>query len=458
MALIDHYKELGEKIRISGGGRCNFTNLHATHRDFLSRNPDFCRSALARYTPRDFIALVEKHRIAYHEKTLGQLFCDDSSKQIIEMMRSECDEGRVEWMRPCPVGAVVARRRRLSHRHGRWAPCTRDHSSSRPAGSRCRRSAQHPSPTRSRSSSASRSCEPKPALVPLAIDPTILNHYGELAGVSLDVEVSCAGGRFRESMLFTHRGLSGPSILQTSSYWQFNDAQDPLHVNLLPGLDARAFLADNRQSPSTLATLLANRWPARFAQIWCAQMQATLPMAQLPERKVQDLAVALSDWRIQPNGTLGYNKAEVTLGGVDTRGLSSKTMEARERAWIVLHRRGRGCHRAPRRLQLPVGVGLGAGRGRSRLVLDGDDVRLDLAVDRASPKRWAMAFAATSVASPSRAASRASISLRSGVPWQYAIAGMRGDAARLRSRDGVDLRRRRKPPLARSRSIAAWSW
>ncbi len=328
VVLIDHYKELGEKIRISGGGRCNFTNLHATHADFLSRNPDFCRSALSRYTPRDFIALVERHRIAWHEKTLGQLFCDGSSKQIIAMLREECDRGRVEWMQPCAVASVshgvegfrvetamgAVRSRALIVATG---------------GLTVPKIGATPFAYELAKQFGLEVVEPVPALVPLSLDPTLLDRYGELAGVSVEVQVRCGDGKFRENLLFTHRGLSGPAVLQASSYWMFNHAHDPLHVNLLPGTDVRAFLVAHRQSPSTLATLLAHRWPARFAETWCAHNDVRLPLAQMPERKLQELANALADWRIQPNGTLGYNKAEVTLGGVDTRGLSSKTMEAR---------------------------------------------------------------------------------------------------------------------------------
>ena len=328
VVLIDHYPELGEKIRISGGGRCNFTNLHATHADFLSANPDFCRSALARYTPRDFIALVEKHRIAWHEKTLGQLFCDGSSKQIIAMLRSECDAAGVEWMQPCAVTSVshgvegfridtaqgTVRSRSLVVATG---------------GLTVPKIGATPFAYHLAEQFGLDIVPPKPALVPLGMDPGWLDRYGALSGVSVDMEVACGGAAFREATLITHRGLSGPAILQASSYWQFEAARDPLHLNLLPATDVRAFLQTHRQSPVALPTLLANRWPARFAHAWCREHDATLPVTQLPERKIQELASLLSDWRVQPTGTLGYNKAEVTLGGVDTRGLSSKTMEAR---------------------------------------------------------------------------------------------------------------------------------
>jgi predicted Rossmann fold flavoprotein len=329
VVLVDHYKDLGEKIRISGGGRCNFTNIHATHRDFLSRNPDFCRSALARYTPRDFIALVEKRGIAYHEKTLGQIFCDGSSKQVIELLARECDEAGVEWMRPVGLKGVARAGEgfRIETEQGAIDAASVIVAS---GGLTVPKIGATPFAYQVAEQFGLPIVPPKPALVPLSMDADWLARYGELAGVSLEVEITCGAGKFREAMLFTHRGLSGPAVLQASSYWQFEEARDPLHVNLLPGTDTRAFLTANRQSPSTLAVLLAHRWPARFAQLWCHEHDATLPLTQLPERKVQELASQLGDWRLQPNGTLGYNKAEVTLGGVDTRALSSKTMEARD--------------------------------------------------------------------------------------------------------------------------------
>jgi len=169
---------------------------------------------------------------------------------------------------------------------------------------------------------------PKPALVPLSLDPQTLARYGDLSGVSLDAEVSCRGARFRESLLFTHRGLSGPAILQASSYWQDGPPADPLHVNLLPGTDAHAWVAERRRAKALPATLLAERLPKRFAQAWCEAHGLARPMAELSDKALDEAARALADWPVHPSGTLGYNKAEVTLGGVDTRGLSSKTMEA----------------------------------------------------------------------------------------------------------------------------------
>ncbi len=325
--LIEHYREIGEKIRISGGGRCNFTNLHATHRDFLSANPDFCRSALARYTPRDFIALVERHGIAYHEKTLGQLFCDGSSRAIIEMLVEECRAGGVQWRQPCEVRAVERRAERLRVDTAQ-GPVESAALVVATGGLTVPKIGATPFAYRLAEQFGLAVVAPKPALVPLSFDAGLLARYGELAGVSLDCEAACDGGRFRESLLFTHRGLSGPSILQVSSYWQRANALEPIHLDLVPGVDARAWLAAECRSKSTLATVLAARLPKRFAQQWADGHGCNRPMAEISERVLDDAARLLADWRVQPSGTLGYNKAEVTLGGVDTRGLSSRTLEA----------------------------------------------------------------------------------------------------------------------------------
>jgi hypothetical protein len=325
--LVDHYPKVGEKIRISGGGRCNFTNLHATHLDFLSRNPDFPRSALARFTPRDFVALVEKHGIAYHEKTLGQLFCDESALQIIEMLRAECAAGAVEWRQPCEVRAVRAESGRFVVETVQGAVgCASLVVAT--GGLTVPKIGATPFAYRLAEQFGLAVVPPKPALVPLSLDAQALARFGELSGVSLQSEAACAGGRFRESLLFTHRGLSGPAILQVSSYWQFAGATDPIHIDLLPGIDAAAWLHSQRRSRATLATLLAEHVPKRFAQLWCEAHGLEAPVAQLSDEGLREAARLLADWRVQPSGTLGYNKAEVTLGGVDTRGLSSKTMEA----------------------------------------------------------------------------------------------------------------------------------
>jgi predicted Rossmann fold flavoprotein len=322
--LIEHYGKLGEKIRISGGGRCNFTNINTAPANFLSQNPEFCRSALARYTPHDFIVLLERYSIAWHEKKLGQLFCDDTALDVIAMLKAECDRGRVQWRMPCSVAGIV--------REGDAFVVATPMGAVR-AGSVVIATGGLTVPKIGATPFGYRIAEqfglavvpPRPALVPLAFDPMTLSRYGDLSGISVDAAVSCAGGRFRENLLFTHRGLSGPAILQISSYW---NGKEPLSIDLLPDIDATEWLVGERASPARLENLLAQRLPKRLAQQWCAAHQAVAPVHQLGAERLAELAAQLHDWAVLPSGTLGYNKAEVTLGGVDTRELSSKTMAA----------------------------------------------------------------------------------------------------------------------------------
>jgi predicted Rossmann fold flavoprotein len=327
VVLIDHYPLLGEKIRISGGGRCNFTNLHAKPENFLSQNPHFCRSALARYTPRDFISLVNRHRIAWHEKTLGQLFCDDSATQIIQMLKNECDRGRVEWRQPCAVASVehTGEQFRIATDQGELRAASLVIAT---GGLTVPKIGATPFGYRIAEQFGLQIVPPKPALVPLSFAPEELERYGDLSGISLDAEVSCGEGRFRESLLFTHRGLSGPAILQVSSYWQDGPATGRIHVNLLPAMHAQDWLSSRRRERSHLSNLLAEILPKRFAQQWGEAHGLAVPVTQLSEKAIAQAVHDLHDWPVHPSGTLGYNKAEVTLGGVDTRGLSSKTMEA----------------------------------------------------------------------------------------------------------------------------------
>jgi predicted Rossmann fold flavoprotein len=322
--LIEHYDKLGEKIRISGGGRCNFTNVNTSPANFLSQNPDYCRSALARYTPRDFIALIEHHSIAWHEKKLGQLFCDDTALDVIAMLKAECDRGRVQWRMPCSVAGiecesgafVVTTARGIVHTASlviATGGLTVPKIGATPFGYRIAEQFEIAV------------VPPRPALVPLAFDPEVLSHYGDLSGISVDAAVSCGDGAFRENLLFTHRGLSGPAILQISSYW---NGKDPLHIDLLPEIDAAEWLIGERGSSARLDNVLAQRLPKRLSQQWCAAHEVTAPIDQLDADRLAQIAAQLHDWSVLPSGTLGYNKAEVTLGGVDTRELSSKTMAA----------------------------------------------------------------------------------------------------------------------------------
>ena len=325
--LIDHYHKLGEKIRISGGGRCNFTNIHTRPEHFLSQNPHFCRSALARYTPADFIKLVASHRIGYHEKTLGQLFCDDSATQIIQMLKTECDRGRVEWRMPASVTSVAKTADGFDVTVG--DEVLRSHALVIASGGlSVPKIGATPWGYQLAEQFGLAMVPPKPALVPLAFEPDALAKLGDLSGISLDAHVSCEDGEFREAVLLTHRGLSGPAILQISSYWQAGSPKAPIHLNVLPDAAQLATLQSKRQSKAQFHNLLAEVLPRRFAESWCQAFALDKPANEFTDAAFSEALAQLQDWPVKPSGTLGYNKAEVTLGGVDTRGLSSKTMAA----------------------------------------------------------------------------------------------------------------------------------
>ncbi len=330
--LIDHAEKVAEKIRISGGGRSNFTNRDAGPANFLSANPHFCRSALARYTPQDFIALVQRHRIPFHEKHKGQLFCDESSEQLIGLLLRECEQGGVLRWQPCSVDAVrqtaagfeldtsrgsVAAPRLVIATGGLSIPKI----GATDFGYRVARQFGH------------KIVETRPALVPLTFDAADWAPFSALSGVALPAGVEtgtgAARGHFVEDLLFTHRGVSGPAILQISSYWR---PGTPITVNLAPGVDLAAQLrALKSASRRRLANALADMLPRRLAEAWLAARPALAerPMAELRDRDLAELAASLARWTLQPSGTEGYRKAEVTAGGVDTRQLSSQSMESR---------------------------------------------------------------------------------------------------------------------------------
>lgn len=338
--LLDHAVKLAEKIRISGGGRCNFTNRDVRPENFLSRNPHFCRSALARYTPRDFIALIERYGIRYHERNLGQLFCDDSAVQVINLLKSECDVAGVQWAMPAQV-------ERVARFEGADAPgfevatsqgAFRTHALVVATGGlSIPKIGATPFAYRLAEQFGLGIVAPRPALVPLAAPPEWLAQFGELSGSSFDAITTCvesprgaAWPQFREAALITHRGLSGPVILQVSSYWQLAGGRGPVALNLLPGLDVDAWLASHRRDQQGLGALLAEHLPRRFAQNFAQLHGWTQSLAQLSNPVLAIIAQTLQGWQIQPSGTLGYAKAEVTLGGVDTDALSQQTLEARQ--------------------------------------------------------------------------------------------------------------------------------
>ncbi|HYO99284.1 MAG TPA: NAD(P)/FAD-dependent oxidoreductase [Pyrinomonadaceae bacterium] len=322
--VLEHAGQVGKKIAISGGGRCNFTNTNTSAANFISANPHFAKSALARYTPADFVALVERHGIAYHEKKLGQLFCDGSSRQIIAMLLAECQAAAVEIRCGCRVRRIERTDKfRVETDQGSFSSrslvvatggLSIPQLGATDFGYRIARQFDiQIQPT-------------KPALVPLTLPAATQTSFADLSGVSLDAVAECCGAEFRENILVTHRGLSGPAILQVSSYWQ---PDENINLNLLPDMDAQGLLREHRHSESEVATLLGQYWPRRFAQAWCKlYAPAGKPLRQFSEREREALAAKLQHWQIMPAGTEGYKKAEVTAGGVATGELSSRTMEA----------------------------------------------------------------------------------------------------------------------------------
>ncbi|KXS31381.1 MAG: HI0933 family protein [Candidatus Gallionella acididurans] len=338
VVLLDHSKKLAEKIRISGGGRCNFTNINTKPGNFISANPDFCRSALARYTPQDFIALLQKHNIGYHEKTLGQLFCDDESEAVIAMLRGECEAAGVKRFMNCEVGEINyappedGQQKQEQHRF--HVSTTRGEFNSASlviatGGLSIPKIGATPFGYHVAEQFGIPLTKLKPGLVPLTFAPDDWKPYADLTGVSLDTIVSFGKQSFRENLLVTHRGLSGPAILQISSYWQHGQ---PLHINLLPDCDMLALLTEQRASKKLLSNYLVLWFSKSFSEVWCAQLTEhnkieNKPLNQYNDKERKQIAAHLHDWQVIPSGTVGYSKAEVTCGGVDTRALSSKTME-----------------------------------------------------------------------------------------------------------------------------------
>jgi predicted Rossmann fold flavoprotein len=324
--VLEHNPQIGRKILISGGGRCNFTNRHTTPENFLSRNPHFAKSALARYTPRDFIALVERHGIPYHEKTLGQLFCDRDAGEIVRMLEAECAAAGVRILTACAV-TQVRRGFELETSRGEFQCAALVIAT---GGLSIPKMGATPFGYEVARQFGIGVVECRPALAPLTFGAADRQRFDGMAGVSADVTavVPAAGPAFREKMLFTHRGISGPAILQASSYWR---AGKTLDIDLLPGIDFAASLAAGRAAGtgSEVRTVLARRLPKRLADRWCEVHGIAKTVAALSDREVAAIAADLHAWRVQPAGTEGFEKAEVTAGGVDTAGLSSKTMECR---------------------------------------------------------------------------------------------------------------------------------
>lgn len=334
VVLLERNNRAGAKIRISGGGRCNFTNREVTHRNFVSNNPDFCRSALSRYTPQDFIALVESYNIAWHEKTLGQLFCDGSAQQIIDMLLSECRRGDVRIQLDAHVNSVRYTDRFVVTVDAPGLATTAKGSE----GAEIEAAALVVAcgglsiPTLGASDLGYRIAKtfgvPRvpthAALVPFTFDERWRRVYTTLAGISADAIVECNGASFRENLLFTHKGLSGPAILQASSYWK---KDDDVRVNLLPDYDSESLLPEAGDKRH-FATILGQILPQRLMQAW-PDARLHQPANAFAKAQQLDIIKQFQSWTIQPSGTEGYAKAEVTRGGIDTNALSQKTMECK---------------------------------------------------------------------------------------------------------------------------------
>lgn len=327
VVVLDHAKAPGEKIRISGGGRCNFTNIHAGPKNFLSANPHFAKSALARFTPSDFIAMVEKHGIAWHEKTLGQLFCDDSARDIIRMLLDEMRAGGVELRLGTEIGAVEkgADSFRIATSDGLVEARALVMAT---GGKSIPKMGATGFAYRIAEDFGLQLTETRPGLVPLTLEPNLLAELSPLSGIAVEAELRHGRTAFREALLFTHRGLSGPAILQISSYWREGDE---ITLSLEPDLDFSALLkaAKKENGRQAVQTVLAQHLPKRLAQYVVERHRIERPIADLSDKALDAVGSFLKGWPIKPAGSEGYRTAEVTLGGVDTVGLDSRTMMAK---------------------------------------------------------------------------------------------------------------------------------
>lgn len=336
--VLDHSKKLGAKILISGGGRCNFTNLGATHHQYVSNNPHFCKSAFARFSPWDFIELINKHGIAYHEKKLGQQFCDGSAQQIVDLLKAECDEAGVRIQLECQISKV---------NQTSTSPTERFEVLSSKGNFTCESLVIATGGLSIPKIGATgfgytiakqfgiKLIPTRAALDGFTLSDTDAKNFGDLSGLAVDTITTVNGQNFRENILFTHAGLSGPATLQASLHWNNGDE---VHFNLLPDSDALEYFLSKKKSgnkslaKNILAELIPSRLADRFLEVYfpATSPMHSMPLAQIPDQPIKELCARLHDWVIIPAGTVGYNKAEVTRGGVDTDELSSKTMESKK--------------------------------------------------------------------------------------------------------------------------------
>lgn len=322
--VLEHGARVGRKIFVSGGGRCNFTNLCASPDNYLSRNLNFCKSALARFTPQDMLALAKQHNIAYHEKKLGQMFCNENSRQIIAMLLQECEATGAQISLNTRV-ENVERGERFRVRTNRGV-MESERVVVATGGLSFPKLGADDFGYRIANQFGLNVTETRPGLVPLTLPKKNWQAFAALSGISVEASVSCGKRKFRESILFTHGGVSGPAILQISSYWTEGK---PIKIDLFPDSNMEKWLLEKQQEKSNLSSILSQRLPRRLAQVWCDNFFPSLPMNQIPTKKLREIAHSLHHWELLPDGTEGYEKAEVTVGGVDTKQLSSKTMESK---------------------------------------------------------------------------------------------------------------------------------
>lgn len=323
--VLEHMNRAGKKIRMSGGGRCNFTNIHLQPDHYLSNNPHFCKSALARFSPRDFISMTERHGIAYSEKEEGQIFCQRSSGDIVKMLDEDCRKAGVKILLNCRVGNIT--------KTGHFSIAT--NSGRIEAGALVIATGGLSYPELGATDLGFRIAQKfglsvtklRPALVPLLFNRRELLAFSGLSGISFDAAVRCRGKQFRGKVLFTHQGLSGPAILQISSYW---DCGDEVSIDLMPGMDSYALLTGMRKSRMELSNLFSSYLPRRFCQQWCAVNTPSRPVCQYSAKELREIAHKIHHWTIRFERTAGYAQAEVTAGGIDTAELSSRTMESKK--------------------------------------------------------------------------------------------------------------------------------
>jgi predicted Rossmann fold flavoprotein len=327
VAVLDHSEKIGRKILISGGGRCNFTNIHSSPENFVSKNPHFCKSALSRYTPKEFIAMVKRHQIPFHEKKLGQLFCDGSASNIVDMLIQECEEAGANFKLSCQIDSVS--------RNGNFEVKTNlgvfntDKLVIASGGLSIPQIGATGFGYKLAEQFGLKIVEPEPALDGFVFNKTDHKHFEELSGISVDSLVSCGDASFRENILFTHAGLSGPACLQASLYWRRNQS---VGINLAPDEKALSWLMQKRMKfgKSETKNVLADLIPKRLAEKLCELNAIKGPMAEVSDKHLNSLANEIENWQFHPGSTVGFRKAEVTRGGVDTNELSSQTMESKK--------------------------------------------------------------------------------------------------------------------------------